>query len=135
MIRVAILFATKDVMIAKVVIQRVRIATIVTRAIVDVTLLVTKDVMIAKVVTVYVRLISRALPVTQIVTTITQQKAKSLVVTLRLGVIPESQGLHKCFARSHPKPLNLISFYAEYRLLFFAITFTVFALMLIIHSL
>lgn len=89
MIRVATLFATKDVMIAKVVIQRVRIATIVTRAIVDVILLVTKGVMVVKVATVYVRLISRALPVTQIVTTITQQKAKSLVVTLRLGVIRE----------------------------------------------
>lgn len=95
----------------------------------DVTQLVMTDVTIVKQAITPVRDIP-AQTVTATAMTITQQKIKSPAVMLRLGVIPESQGLHKCFARSHPKPLNLISFYAEYRLLFFAITFTVFALML-----
>lgn len=53
------------------------------------TCLVIQDVMIANNVTMSARQVNRALPVTQLVTTITQQKAKSPVVTLRLGVIRE----------------------------------------------
>lgn len=61
------------------------------------TCLVIQDVMIASSVTVYARQVNRALPVTLIAMTITQQKVKSPAVTLRLGVIRELQKTLKTY--------------------------------------